>query len=70
MERLDGKHKFYGIKIYPDRSPAERIQFKELLKVAAVKNSELVASNDHEHFWTVKHGRVLKVKKRTSAVGL
>ena len=70
LERLDGNHKFYGIKIYPDRSTAEMIQFKKLLKVTAVKNSELVAVNDHEHFWIVKHGRVLKVKKRTPVVGL
>ena len=69
LERLDGKHKFYGIKIYTDKLAAERIQFKELLKVTAVKNSELLAANDHEHFWIVKHGRVLKVKKRTPVVG-
>ena len=69
LESLDKQHKFYGIKFFPDRSPAERKQFKELLKVAAVKNSELAAVNDHEHIWIVKFGRVFKVK-RTPGVGV
>ena len=69
LKSLDKQHKFYGIKIFPDRSPAERKKFKELLKVAVVKNSELAAVNDHEHIWIVKFGRVFKVK-RTPGVGV
>ena len=70
LDSLDKQNKFYGIKIFPDRSPTERKQFKELLKEAAVKNSELVAANDLKHIWIVKFGRVFKGRKRTPGLDL
>ena len=67
---LESKHRFYGIKIYPDRSPAERRQHREHMYEAEIKNLQLTAAGDQEHIWIVKFGRVFKVKKRTPGVDL
>ena len=70
LASLPNNHRFYGIKIYQDRSPAERRQHKEHMHEAEIKNLQLTAAGDLEHIWIVKFGRVFKVKKRTPGVDL
>ena len=55
--------KFLGMKIFHDRSPAERKQRQELWKEAEQKNLQLT---DSSRIWVVSAvGRVVNVKKRT-----
>ena len=68
LKSLESSSRFYGIKIYPDRSYAEREHFKILLSEADRRNEVLQTNGDQCSIWVVRGNRVLKVKKRL-AVG-
>ena len=55
--------RYFGVKIYPDRSPAERIQFKEQTAEADRLNAALLPGDPKK--WVVSMGRLIQVNRRT-----
>ena len=58
LENLQNAHKFYGIKVFPDRSFREREEYKYLKDIAAQKN--LVAQAGEK--WIIRSMRITKIK--------
>ena len=52
------------IKIYHDRSPAERKQFQIASQEVTKLNAPL--SSDSTHFWIVRDGRPQKIRRKTT----
>ena len=61
VDQIGTGHRFYGVKIYPDRSPAERKQYKEQKHEAEQKNAALTPQDTHKYI--VSRGRVIIVPK-------
>ena len=55
--------KYFGVKIYPDRAPAERNQYKEQTAEADRLNAALPPGDPKK--WVVTMGRLIKVNRRT-----
>ena len=64
LKNIESSNRFHGVKIYPDRSYAEREHFKLLLNEAKRKNVVLKEGGVNKHIWIVSRGMVIKVKKR------
>ena len=66
LKNIESSNRFHGVKIYPDRSYAEREHFKILLNEAQRRNVVLMEGGLQEYIWIVSGGMVIKVKKRRS----
>ena len=56
--------RFHGVKIYLDRTYAQREHFKILLNEAKRRNVVLHEGGNHEYIWIVSRGKVMKVRNR------
>ena len=61
LNDLEPSARFFGVKIYPDRSYAERVYFKFLLNEVNKKNEDLKFGGEQRYIWVVSRGRVIKV---------
>ena len=68
LKEFETSSRFHGIKIYQDRSYADREHFKTLLSEAERRNVELQRNNDHSRIWVVCGSKVINVRNR-NAVG-
>ena len=59
---FESSARFYGVKIYPDRSFAERESFKLLLNEAKVRNMDLCKGGASNYRWIIKNGTLIKVR--------
>ena len=66
LKNIESSDRFHGVKIYPDRSYAEREHFKILLNEAQRRNVVLMEGGVQEYIWIVSCGMVIKVNKRRS----
>ena len=60
LENLDNSNEFYGVKIYHDRSPAERRQHQIASQEVSSNNQGL--GPDSTYKWIVRDGRPTKVR--------
>ena len=61
LKNIESSNMFHGVKIYPDRSYAEREHFKLLLNEAQRRNVDLMEGGVQEYIWIVSCGMVTKV---------
>ena len=61
---MESSCRYHGIKIYPDRSYADREHFKILLREAERRNVELQMNNDQSRIWVVRGSRVINDRNR------